>query len=74
MTGWDVSADDLRDVARRVVNARKCINEREGWTADEDTLPGRFLSDEPAAPGAPFLPADRLRGMIAAYYAGRRLG
>ena len=38
VTGWDVTADELRTVARRVVNARKCLNQREGWTTAEDTL------------------------------------
>jgi aldehyde:ferredoxin oxidoreductase len=71
VTGWDVSADELRTVARRVVNARKCLNEREGWTSTEDTLPARLLSDVPRSVGEPFLPRDRLDAMIAAYYRER---
>jgi aldehyde:ferredoxin oxidoreductase len=71
VTGHPYNADDLRTVARRVVNARKCLNQREGWTALEDTLPARFLSDQPDAPGAPFLPCARLDAMIAAYYRHR---
>jgi aldehyde:ferredoxin oxidoreductase len=71
VTGWDFSASELRTVARRVVNARKCVNQREGWTRAEDTLPPRLLSDEPAAPGAPFLSRERLEAMIAAYYQER---
>src|ERR1700712_6658 len=39
VTGSDVSADELRETARRVVSARKCLNEREGWTRAEDALP-----------------------------------
>ena len=69
VTGWDVTADELRGVARRVVTARKLFNIREGWTPAEDTLPRRFLSTAlPAgtAPGAT-LTEDRLRTMIAAY-------
>jgi aldehyde:ferredoxin oxidoreductase len=72
VTGWDFSASELRTVARRVVNARKCLNQREGWTRAEDTLPPRLLSEEPAAPGAPFLSRERLEAMIAAYYQERR--
>ncbi len=53
------------------MSARKCINQREGWTAAEDTLPARFLSDQPDTPGAPFLPRARLGAMIAAYYEAR---
>ncbi len=45
VTGWDVTADELRTVARRVVAAKKLYNQREGWTAAEDTLPKRFLSE-----------------------------
>src|SRR5436305_7439285 len=45
VTGWDVDADELRTTARRVVNARKCLNQREGWSRLEDALPPRFLSD-----------------------------
>lgn len=71
VTGRPCTAADLRDVARRVVNARKCVNQREGWTAAEDTLPARFLSDRPETPGAPFLPRDRLDSMIADYYRAR---
>ena len=71
VTGLPYTADSLHDVARRVVNARKCVNEREGWTAIEDTLPPRFLSDRPDTPGAPFLPVARLEAMIAAYYHAR---
>jgi aldehyde:ferredoxin oxidoreductase len=73
VTGWDVTADELRAVARRVVTARKLFNIREGWTPAEDTLPQRFLHEGlPAgtAPGAT-LPAERLREMIRAYNLAR---
>ena len=71
VTGWDVTANELREVAARVVNARKLVNIREGWTRAEDTLPARLLRDAPESPGGAFLPAARLEAMIAAYYAGR---
>jgi aldehyde:ferredoxin oxidoreductase len=71
VTGWDVTADELRTLARRVVNARKCVNQREGWTAREDTLPPRLLSEAPAEPGTPFLSLARLETMIVAYYQAR---
>ncbi len=61
VTGWDVSAEELRQVARRVVNARKLVNQREGWTCAEDTLPDRLLNDDG-------LPRSRLDAMIADYY------
>lgn len=65
VTGWDVTANELRDVARRVVTARKRFNIREGWTPAEDTLPKRFLTDDGP------LPASRLREMIRAYNLAR---
>ena len=73
VTGWDVTADELRTTARRIVTAKKLYNVREGWTPAEDTLPKRFLSEglpDGAAAGAS-LPAARLHGMVEAYYAAR---
>jgi aldehyde:ferredoxin oxidoreductase len=73
VTGWDVTAEELRTVARRVVNARKLYNLREGWTAAEDTLPRRFLSEglPVGADTRATLPRERLEAMVAAYYAAR---
>jgi aldehyde:ferredoxin oxidoreductase len=73
VTGWDVSADELRATARRIVTAKKLYNVREGWSAEEDTLPRRFLSEGlPAGASAgAVLPAERLREMVGAYYAAR---
>lgn len=71
VTGWDVTAAELRRTARRVVNARKCLNQREGWTRAEDTLPARLLTDAPESAGSPSLSRTRLDTMIAAYYRER---
>ncbi|WP_435010934.1 aldehyde ferredoxin oxidoreductase family protein [Tundrisphaera lichenicola] len=70
VTGWDIDAEELRKAAKRVVNARKCLNLREGWTRVEDTLPARFLDERPA-PDAPSLSRSRLDLMIGSYYRGR---
>jgi aldehyde:ferredoxin oxidoreductase len=73
VTGWDMDAEELCTVARRIVTAKKLYNLREGWTAAEDTLPERFLSQglpSGASAGAA-LPRERLREMIQAYYAAR---
>jgi aldehyde:ferredoxin oxidoreductase len=73
VTGWDVNADELRLLARRVVTAKKLFNIREGWTLAEDTIPARFLSEgltEGASAGA-LLPRERLNAMIQAYYTAR---
>jgi aldehyde:ferredoxin oxidoreductase len=73
VTGWDVTTDELRTTARRIVTAKKLYNVREGWTAAEDTLPRRFLSEglPGGASGGAVLPAERLRAMVRAYYAAR---
>ncbi len=68
-----LDADELRAVARRIVTAKKLYNVREGWTAAEDTLPKRFLSEGLPAGGerTATLPRERLQAMVAAYYAAR---
>jgi aldehyde:ferredoxin oxidoreductase len=53
VTGWDVTGDELRTTARRIVTAKKLFNIRAGWQPGEDTLPQRFfcqpLPDDPQA-------------------------
>jgi aldehyde:ferredoxin oxidoreductase len=68
VTGYPYSAEDLKQVAVRIVNARKCLNQRQGWTAAEDWLPARFLTDGPSKLGDPHLTAEQLGEMIRAYY------
>ena len=73
VTGWDVSGPELAQVAKRVVNARKAFNIREGWSPADDTLPARFLSqplEQGAARGASLNRA-QLDGMITAYNRAR---
>src|SRR5262249_48599725 len=64
VTGWDVTPDELRTVARRIVTAKKLFNIREGWTPEEDILPARFFADGT-------LPRERLEAMKRAYYQER---
>ncbi len=73
VTGWDVTPDELRETARRIVTAKKLFNLREGSTAAEDTLPKRFLSERISTGGetSALLPRERLEAMIRAYYAAR---
>src|SRR5215207_8322253 len=75
ITGWDVSGDELRGTARRIVVAKRLFNLREGWTRSEDRLPERFLSEPVALDSGrqATLTPERLDSMIAAYYAGRGL-
>jgi aldehyde:ferredoxin oxidoreductase len=75
VTGWDVTADELRAAARRIVLAKREFNAREGATAADDVLPRRML-DTPLQLGSgrtAALTAERLRTMVAAYYSGRGL-
>lgn len=73
VTGWDVTAQELQNAARRIVTAKKLYNIREGWTPAEDTLPRRFLSEglPTGVSAGAVLPRERLRAMIRAYYAAR---
>jgi aldehyde:ferredoxin oxidoreductase len=73
VTGWDVTAEELHQTARRIMTLKKLYNIREGWTAAEDTLPNRFLAEGiPAgAAGEALLPRERLENMIQAYYQER---
>ena len=69
VTGWDVSASELRATGERIVTAKKLFNVREGWTRAEDTLPARFLEEPLGGPGAGFrLSRTELDRMIASYY------
>jgi len=75
VTGWDVTADELRAAARRIVLAKREFNAREGATAADDVLPRRML-DTPLKLGSgrtATLTAERLRTMVAGYYSDRGL-
>jgi aldehyde:ferredoxin oxidoreductase len=71
VTGWNVSSDEAHQVSARIVNARKCLNQRQGWTRSEDALPPRLLTEQSDGDDRPFLPAARLRAMIDGYYRER---
>jgi len=45
VTGWDVTAEELRKTAEHILSQKKRFNIECGWTPDEDTLPDRFLDD-----------------------------
>ena len=73
VTGLDYGSEELRGVARRVVDLRKAFNIREGWRPEDDTLPDRFLTE--TLPGGSSrdaaLPRERLAGMIRSYNVAR---
>ncbi len=73
VTGWPMSADELRRAGERINNLKKLFNIREGWSRSDDTLPPRALSEalsDGVAEGSALTRAD-LDMMIAAYYRAR---
>jgi aldehyde:ferredoxin oxidoreductase len=71
VTGWDVTADELRDTARRIVGAKRQFNLLAGWTPAEDTLPERFLNTPLPNDAAASLSRERLDGLVSEYHRQR---
>lgn len=71
VTGWDLTADELHETARRIVAAKRRFNLLAGWTTAEDTLPERFLNTPlPNDPEA-VLTRERLDALVAEYHRQR---
>ena len=45
ITGWDMTADELRIAGERINNLKKQFNIREGCTREDDTLPPRVFDE-----------------------------
>ena len=45
ITGWDMTAEELRLAGERINNLKKQFNIREGWSRDDDTLPPRVFDE-----------------------------
>ncbi|MCW2616824.1 MAG: Aldehyde ferredoxin oxidoreductase [Frankiales bacterium] len=75
VTGWDLTADELRATAQRIVLAKRAFNLREGWTPEDDWLPERFLTTSltMGSGRTAELTPERLRSMVSGYYAARGL-
>jgi aldehyde:ferredoxin oxidoreductase len=71
VTGWDVTADELRDTARRIVATKRQVNLLAGWTPNEDTLPERFLDSPLPNDPAAMLTRERLNELVAEYHRQR---
>jgi aldehyde:ferredoxin oxidoreductase len=71
VTGWDTSADELRETARRILSAKRQFNLLAGWTPAEDTLPERFLSTPLPNDPAASLSRERLDSLVAEYHRQR---
>jgi aldehyde:ferredoxin oxidoreductase len=71
VTGWDVTAAELRDTARRIVAAKRQFNLLAGWTQAEDTLPDRFLNTPLPNDPAASLSRERLDDLVTEYHRQR---
>ncbi len=71
VTGWDVTADELRETASRIVAAKREFNLLCGWTPAEDTLPDRFLDTPLPGDAAASLSRERLHALVAEYHRQR---
>ncbi len=71
VTGWDVTAEELRQTARRIVTAKKRFNILAGWTPAEDTLPDRMLQQALPDDARAQLSAERLSALVRAYNTAR---
>ncbi len=71
VTGWEVSANELRATAQRIVEAKKEFNIRAGWTPVEDTLPERMLSTPLPDDARAELSTERLQQLVRAYNVAR---
>jgi aldehyde:ferredoxin oxidoreductase len=71
VTGWDITAEELRETAKRIVTAKKRFNILAGWTPAEDTLPKRMLQTAIPEDALSHLSSDRLNALMKAYNLGR---
>jgi aldehyde:ferredoxin oxidoreductase len=71
VTGWEVTANELRETARRIVSARRRFNVLAGWTLDEDTLPERFLKSAPQDDPSAILTREHLSTLVSEYHRQR---
>ena len=73
VTGWEITAEDLRQAGERINNLKKLFNLRQGWTRADDTLPPRVLEEklpDGVAAGVGLTRAE-LDFMIGGYYRAR---
>ena len=71
VTGWDVTAEELRETARRIVATKRQFNVLAGWTPEEDTLPDRFLNTPLPSDPAAALTRELLQDLVAEYHRQR---
>lgn len=67
VTGWDLSVAEYKKAGERVYNLARAFSNREGLTAEEDTLPKRLLED-PLPEGPAEGHVNELPVLLEAYY------
>lgn len=67
VTGWEVTSDELRATARRIVDTKKHFNTLAGWTPAEDTLPTRFLKEKLPRDAQGSLSREHLSALVREY-------
>src|ERR1044071_6041975 len=68
VTGWDATADELRETARRIVGIKRQFNLLAGWTLDEDTLRERFLNTALPSDPTAAISREQLGALVAEYH------
>ncbi len=73
VTGWEVSANELKQTGARIHTMKKLFNVREGWQLQDDWLPERLLNEtlSTGVGAGRGLSPDELRQMIQSYYRAR---
>ena len=71
VTGWNTTADELRETARRIVHTKRQFNLQSGWTPEEDTLPDRFLDKALESDPAATLSREQLGSLVTEYHRQR---
>lgn len=67
VTGWDVTAGELRETAARIIAAKREFNLLAGWTPAEDTLPERFFDSPLPNDALAHLSREQLDALVAEY-------
>lgn len=67
ITGWELTKEDLYEIANRVVTATRIFNAREGATKEDDILPPRFYQEK-INDGEDWITPEEVKYMVDDYY------
>jgi aldehyde:ferredoxin oxidoreductase len=71
VSGWDTTAEELRETARRIVGIKRQFNLMAGWTVDEDTLPARLLDTPLPNDPTAAISRQQLEALVSEYHRQR---